>query len=66
MVARLLARLRRPAPPIDQTGPATAYPHHAGAYGTTTGRPDWNGPTYILMTSPLMTLGQRYRAGVRP
>ena len=35
MLRRLLALIcprRRPQPPLDCTGPATCYGHHAGAY----------------------------------
>lgn len=37
-------RRRRPAPPpLDTTGPATAYPHRAGAYSGPAGCDDTTG-----------------------
>lgn len=56
---------RRRQDRIDQTGAATVYPHHGGAYASREAagaRPAWDDPTVILMASPLMTLGQARRA----
>ncbi|MFG2059648.1 hypothetical protein ACGFI9_37120 [Micromonospora sp. NPDC048930] len=57
-------RRRRPDQQVDQTGPATVYPHHGGAYlSERAARPDWNGPTLIPTVSPLVTPGQMKRGG---
>ncbi|RKF25456.1 hypothetical protein [Micromonospora globbae] len=56
---------RRRTDRIEQTGAATAYPHHGGAYlsrAAAADRPSWDGPTLIPSTSPLMTHGQMHRA----
>ncbi|MET8524625.1 hypothetical protein [Micromonospora sp. NPDC005172] len=45
---------------LDQTGPATCYPHGFGAYPAP---PAWAGPTLMTTVSPLFTPGQRHRAG---
>jgi hypothetical protein len=67
-VTRTLRRLAgRPAtsPPVDNTGPATAYPDRTGAWAP--GAPTRNSPTnhYYLHSGPLMTLAAEWRSSGR-
>ncbi|MEV1287323.1 hypothetical protein [Micromonospora sp. NPDC049679] len=54
--------------PIDAVGPATSYPHRAGAYGHLDDRPAWaTEPTVPQpQVRPLLTRGQKHRSGGPP
>jgi hypothetical protein len=70
---RLWPFKRRPLP-VDQSGPATAYPNRSGALGPQAvseveARRNAGGPHYWAVEptmeyqrSPLLTLGQQYRS----
>lgn len=65
----LIHRWRRRAPQLDAIGPATAYSHHAGAYGACARRPHWSNERTMAypVNAPLLTRGQERRScGGRP